>query len=267
MTEQEENQSRWEYAYCRQSHDAHVGRLMSGLLHNLNGVVQTFAMQSDLLAMMFPKADELINQLEARYADTPPVELGALRELLKSRADLTGQALEKVCSGQEILRRLTPLAAFQKSLQAGNYSLNDFVRAIVEFQCGDSFFKHKVVKEINLAENMPCLAGNQAVAYQVIAALIENAVEALLDSEGPPEIKIETRFDDGNCWFEIQDSGSGILAPDLGRIFELFFSTKENRAGLGLYLAKKSIEHADGQINCESKPGVTRFEIVFPCGS
>ncbi len=267
MADQEDNQNRWEEAYLLQSHDAHVGRLMSGLLHNLNGVVQAYSMQSDLLAMMFPKADTLLTQLEESFDESPPGELSALRELLQSRASLIDQALEKVRTGQEILRRIPPLATFQKSSQSGELSVNDTIKAIIEFQCGDSFFKHKVEKELILADNLPCFIPQSLVVYQVLSAVIENAIEVMKDSTDSPNIRIETKAGEGEVILAIQDSGPGISEQKVPSVFEPFYTTKENHAGLGLFLAKKNIEKLGGHITCHSSPGATRFQMSFPCQS
>ncbi len=62
-----------------------------------------------------------------------------------------------------------------------------------------------------------------------------------------------------------QDTGSGIPAEDLPRIFEPYFTTKETGIGLGLALTKKIVEEHGGTISVESRPGEgTRVAIRLP---
>lgn len=63
----------------------------------------------------------------------------------------------------------------------------------------------------------------------------------------------------------IADTGSGIEADDLARIFDPFFSTKAEGVGLGLSLVHKIIENHKGHIRASSKSGEgTTFVISLP---
>ena len=61
------------------------------------------------------------------------------------------------------------------------------------------------------------------------------------------------------------DTGTGIAAADLERIFEPFFSTKAEGLGLGLYVTRRIVEEHGGEIRVESQPGEgTTFSVWFP---
>jgi signal transduction histidine kinase len=63
----------------------------------------------------------------------------------------------------------------------------------------------------------------------------------------------------------ITDTGEGIPPEKLSRIFDPFFSTKDDGVGLGLSLVHKIIENHNGQIRVSSKPGVgTTFIVSLP---
>ena len=63
----------------------------------------------------------------------------------------------------------------------------------------------------------------------------------------------------------IQDSGAGIPAENLARLFELFFTTKPNGTGLGLPITKRIIQEHCGDISVQSEPGKgTTFRIILP---
>lgn len=95
--------------------------------------------------------------------------------------------------------------------------------------------------------------------------LLENAVEA----SGPRQ-EVRTGCDvstgDGQpqAVFWIEDSGPGIPAEHLERIFSPYFTTKKSGVGLGLALASKFVQEMGGSIRAENLSGGARFEIVLP---
>ncbi len=100
------------------------------------------------------------------------------------------------------------------------------------------------------------LYGNKTEIRQVIWNLILNAVQAM--PEGG-RLKIETReaFNDKKEYLEIQisDTGCGIEEESQDRVFEPFYTTKENGTGLGLAIVNRIVENHMGKIRIESKPG------------
>ena len=95
---------------------------------------------------------------------------------------------------------------------------------------------------------------------QAVLNLLINAVEAL---GGRGEVRIEWGEIDGGHWLlRIRDSGPGISASALERIFHPFFSTKETGTGLGLAIVHRIVEAHDGAITAGNHPeGGAVFEI------
>jgi signal transduction histidine kinase len=64
----------------------------------------------------------------------------------------------------------------------------------------------------------------------------------------------------------IVDNGPGIPAEIRDRIFDPFFSTKPagQGTGLGLDIVRRLVQHNDGQIDVESQPGRTEFQVTLP---
>ncbi len=112
--------------------------------------------------------------------------------------------------------------------------------------------------------NLPRINAYGSELNQVWTNLIDNAVDAM-DSKG--ELVIRTRLEDGWVVVEIQDSGPGIPADVLPRIFEAYFTTKPvgKGTGLGLDITRKIItEKHGGEISVESEPGRTVFRVQLP---
>jgi two-component system, NtrC family, nitrogen regulation sensor histidine kinase NtrY len=96
----------------------------------------------------------------------------------------------------------------------------------------------------------------------VFTNIIRNAIQAI---NGTGDITIETCQQKHNCVIKISDTGDGIPAEILKKIFMPNFSTKTEGMGLGLAIAHRVIEDHGGTISCSSQPGkVTTFEIRLP---
>jgi signal transduction histidine kinase len=102
----------------------------------------------------------------------------------------------------------------------------------------------------------------------VIGNVIDNAVQAIMeDVAGSPDgtITIATAMDAERLTLSIADTGRGIAAETLPRIFDSLFSTRSFGMGLGLPTARKIVEQHDGTIAVESAPGQgTRVTIALP---
>jgi signal transduction histidine kinase len=98
---------------------------------------------------------------------------------------------------------------------------------------------------------------------QVWTNIIDNAIDAM---DGKGELSIRT-FRDADCVVvEISDNGPGIAADVLPHIFEPFFTTKAvgQGTGLGLDTVQRIVKKHQGDINVNSKPGQTVFQVFLP---
>lgn len=101
---------------------------------------------------------------------------------------------------------------------------------------------------------------------QVLYNLVCNAVQA-----SPPgaEVLVRVRAEDDELWVSVEDRGRGIPADVLPRVFEPFFSTKDDDPrsgmGLGLSVSRSIVEAMGGRIDVRSEPGAgSVFTAVFP---
>lgn len=124
--------------------------------------------------------------------------------------------------------------------------------------------KHIEEQNIDLTTNIDetKLFVDKDLVISALSMLIENALDALPDG-GSALIKSEKK--DNQYRLYLIDAGSGILPENLPFIFNPFFSTKADRAGIDLPVVKRIMESHGGQIEVSSKPEEgTTFVLQFP---
>jgi len=111
--------------------------------------------------------------------------------------------------------------------------------------------------------NLPAVQGVAAELNQIWSNLVDNA----LDAVGPGgRVAVSARGEGGRVVVQVEDDGHGIPAEIRAHIFDPFFSTKDvgKGVGLGLDIARRTIERHDGEIEVESRPGRTVFRVSLP---
>jgi signal transduction histidine kinase len=98
---------------------------------------------------------------------------------------------------------------------------------------------------------------------QVWTNIIDNAIDAM---GGKGELRVRTYRDDGCVVVEIGDNGPGISPQVQPHIFEPFFTTKGvgEGTGLGLDTVQRIVKKHRGNIQVDSRPGNTRFQVFLP---
>lgn len=127
----------------------------------------------------------------------------------------------------------------------------------------------QVVLRVEAPANEPAVEGDRDKLTQVLLNVLLNAVQ-FSPAGGVVEVGLqEKRLPHGTyAVVGISDEGPGIAPSDRERIFDPFFSTRENGTGLGLSIASRLIDEHRGYIDLDSgrKKG-TRFLLHFPVGS
>ncbi len=255
----------WENAYAEQMHDAALGRLFRGIIHNLNGLLQAFSMQSELFELMFQQADTFFSRIFNGTEAEKQEALEKLHQLLSQRSVLAEQLNEKVMSAQKLVQRTLSLRAHPATApDSFSYPLADLIKEEMDFLCADSFFKHKVVKEVELEENLSIPRSDLARLRLTIQAVLHKTLESLVLKSEKPTLRMTARRLEKQIILEISNNGPPLLEDLQELMFSPFLSGRVNHALLGLFLARKSVELMGGEISAISREGRTSFVLKFP---
>ena len=217
---------------------ASLGVLAGGVAHEINNPLMVILGRTELMLMDDGVPSEITRNLETIRVETERIaEIvhGLLMFSRKSRQE----KIETV-DVNEVLERTLMLSEHQ--LAVGN------VRVIKEFD-----------------PKLPPIQANPGQLQQVFMNLIINAHHAM--PEGG-ELTVRTGpVPQRRLFIEIEDTGCGIAQEDLNRIWDPFFTTKEEGkgTGLGLSVSRNITENHGGMIGVESTVGVgTLFRVVLP---
>jgi len=163
----------------------------------------------------------------------------------------------------EVVRRIRALFK-HASLETIDLSLNEVIAEVLHLLSGEAA-RRGVGLETELAHNLPAVSGDRVQLQQLLFNLILNGIEAM-DSviDRPKILFIRSKRQGQDCVLaEIQDSGEGI--EDSEKIFEAFFTTKENGMGMGLAVCRSIIDAHRGRLWAESNKGAgTIFSFTLP---
>ena len=205
----------------------------------------------------------------------PPETLEALFE--KLGPDVARAALIRIASLVDVANQLN-------EIESSTSRISDLVRAIKEYTYMDqapvqnvdvvrslentlTILNHKLKKGIVVQreyEPVPLLVNSfGSELNQVWTNIIDNAIDAM---KGKGQLRIRTYREDGCVVVEIGDNGPGIAPEVEAHIFEPFFTTKKvgEGTGLGLDTVQRIVRRHQGNVQVESKPGNTRFQIYLP---
>ncbi|MBJ6726563.1 sensor histidine kinase [Geomesophilobacter sediminis] len=216
---------------------ASLGELVAGIAHEINNPLTGILVYTSLV-----HGDEKLDP--------------SLKEDVETVIRETKRCAEIVKGLLEFSRCSTP--------HLGNASLNaisDAALSIIEHQT--LFQNIEVIREYD--QTLAPLVVDPGQLEQVLVNIFLNAAQAM-DGEGT--LRIESGAEGGQAYIVISDSGCGIPESHLAKIFDPFFSTKENKGtGLGLSVSYGIIEKHGGTIEVHSQVGVgTTFTVRLPLG-
>lgn len=240
MTAELEKKHDLEFQLQQAEKSAVVGRLGSAIAHEIRNPLNYINLTLD--------------HLRSRFAPVEPERKAAFEKLTSQLKDEVARINEQI---SDFLNYSRPASVNLRAVDARQI-IEDSLR-LVEAQAEENDIKIGIVEH----ENVPKILGDPEFLRSVFNNLFINAVQAMGSSGG--HLKVTISPDDDMVSIEIADTGNGIPAENLLKIFEPYFSTKETGTGLGLAIAFKIIEIHNGTIEVDSTVGEgTKFKIKLP---
>ncbi len=186
-------------------------------------------------------------------------------ELKPAQQEMFEDVFEQILKMDRIIQQVLHFARPRdpQFLPAG---LNDVVRHCLDMS-KMYLVKAQVAVSTDLRKDLSPIVMDFNQICQVLMNLIINSIEAM---PGGGELKISTSLhqESQGQILEIQDTGSGILEEDKGRIFDPFFTRKPEGTGMGLSISRQIAEKHGALMELDSTPGVgTTFRLIFPVGT
>jgi C4-dicarboxylate-specific signal transduction histidine kinase len=167
----------------------------------------------------------------------------------------------------DVIARLRALV--KKSAPAkGPLDLSDTIQEVLAMIDPDAR-RHRVSVRTDLAAGLPPVRGDRVQVQQVLLNLVMNGIDAMQAvTERPRELRIRAQpHAAGSVLVAVQDTGIGLDAQSLARLFEPFYTTKPEGMGLGLTISRSIIEAHGGRLwaTPNDGPGAT-FQFTLPLG-
>ena len=166
------------------------------------------------------------------------------------------------------LLRLARLDARQEVLERVDCDVRQILQAVVA-DCEVTIDAKAQRVVVDVGEDASRVVADPAKLHDVLRNLVENAVNY---SPEKSEIRLTVVRADGSCAIAVQDSGPGLPAGDLTRVFERFYRVDKSRSrpgtGLGLAIVKHLVELHGGTVVAANRPeGGAVFTVTLPTGS
>jgi len=169
-----------------------------------------------------------------------------------------------------LIDRLSDIVSQFNSFSKKSNGIATTVNVQMSIMAAMSILKHQAkaaeVEFNSIPSSMPLHIFGDAIRFeQVLVNLLSNAIQALSEQKHK-QITISVSEVNAQVIIKIRDNGPGILVDNIDRVFEAFFTTKENFGlGLGLSISHRIIESMQGQLNVSNHPdGGAIFTISLP---
>jgi C4-dicarboxylate-specific signal transduction histidine kinase len=221
---------------------ATIGQLTASITHEVNQPLA--AARNNLTAAL-------------NFLDRTPPDLVEVREALACAVKDNDRA-STVVGGIRALMQKAPT-------RTDSVDLSEAVREVLELTRGEAL-KHGVSVRTQLADGLPLIQGDRVQLQQVALNLILNAVQAMgAVADRTRELLITIRQTEPNAvCLGVRDTGPGLSAETLPRLFEPFYTTKPDGMGMGLSICRSIIEAHGGRLwatRCEPRGALFQFTI------
>jgi signal transduction histidine kinase len=216
-----------------------VGKLAGGLAHEIRNPLQAIRINLHALRNVHDHKAQLPDEEITKALDQSTREIGRIEHLM-----------------QELVGFATPSEPRNDPID-----LSSEIQGVVEF-IEQEMLRHNIELRTRLPSHPVWVKLDQGRLRQIMLNLLQNAQQAM--ESGGGRINISLAQHRGHVEISIADDGPGINEKDRTRIFEPFFSTRNDGTGLGLALVKRFIDEVDGDLHCEpNRQGGATFHIVL----
>ncbi|HXM59278.1 MAG TPA: PAS domain S-box protein [Terriglobales bacterium] len=167
----------------------------------------------------------------------------------------------------EVITRLRALYG-KKEPTIESVDLNEATREVIALSLSE-LQRNRVILRPELADDLPPVTGDRVQLQQVILNLIRNGSDAMSSvDDRPRQLLIRTERDEGDrVRLTVQDAGTGFDPQAVDRLFEGFYTTKNDGMGIGLSVSRSIIESHHGHLwaTLNEGPGAA-FSFSIPRG-
>ena len=193
-----------------------------------------------------------------RMLDAEPPNVDGARETAK-------RTIRDGRRAADVITRLRALFT-NKDAALELVDLNEATREVIALSRTE-LERNRVITRINLADELPPVTGDRVQLQQVILNLLRNGSDAMSRvDDRPRELLFRTEVEEGDrVRLSVQDAGIGFEPQSLDRLFQTFYTTKDDGMGIGLSLSRSIIENHHGRLwaTPNEGPGVT-FSFSIP---
>jgi PAS domain S-box-containing protein len=195
----------------------------------------------------------------------------ACLRLLANRSlepEVLRRALEGVVAdGTRASAVLARIRAFIKKEPAekSELDINEVIQEVLAL-AGRELYENRVLPDRQLNTDLPTVLADRVQLQQVLLNLIMNGVEAMAAvTDRPRLLGVQSRTDEsGDVLIAVSDSGTGV-GSELDRVFNPFFTTKENGMGMGLSISRSLVEGHGGRLwAAPNSPHGAVFSFTLP---
>ncbi len=218
-----------------------VGRLAAAIAHEIRNPLNYINLTLDHLRSSFAPADASKREIFVRLADQLKAEVARINRHIT-----------------DFLKYSRPSKLELQGVDI-RIEVEDALR-MIEAQAEERGIETSVIQD----EDVPQIIADRESLRSVLTNLVINAAEAIDGRGGSISIRLSYEKQQF-VKVEVTDTGKGIAAEDISKVFEPYFSTKDTGTGLGLAIVKKAIDDHGGTISVASKQGSgTTFTITLP---
>ncbi len=228
---------------------AHVGRmallgeLTAGIAHEINQPLGAILSNAEAAEMMLDSGEGDLQEVRAILADIRREDLRA----------------------SEVIRHVRSLVG-QREMDFRALDLQEIAAGVLRL-AGADVRRRGITVETRFAEPLPTVRGDRIWLEQLLLNLLLNAMDAIGDSpEGRRRIALSAGpFGPETVQVSVTDTGHGLAADLLPRLFHSFVTTREDGMGLGLSISRSIVEAHGGTIHAENNPdGGATFRFTLP---